>query len=73
MNNQTEIQSEVLRQHQNWATDPIRASYTNQMLDIIQRQPIRQSPLKNAYNKVLDNLSEQLGIYLKAKYPLLYV
>ena len=72
MNKPNQIQSDVERQVQLWATDPVRMRYTNRMLDIIQRHPIQISPLKNESNTVLDKLSEQLKDYLTQKYPLLY-
>lgn len=72
MNNQHKIQSEVEKQQKLLATDPIRTSYTNRMLEIIQRQPRYERGAKNVCITLVEGLSKELKDYLTKKYPLLY-
>ncbi len=60
MNTPSRIQNEVERQHQLWAIDPIRTSYTNRMLEIIQRQPRYERGAKNVCITLVEGLSKEL-------------
>lgn len=60
MNTPSRIQNEVERQHQLWAIDPIRTSYTTRMLEIIQRQPRYERGAKNVCITLVEGLSKEL-------------